>query len=187
VLEKGGKVLVQVGYMHSFTRYRLYKTAPRFGYILNQRYGDRVFQVCLHQMHFGPEVVTGGRPKSRPVIMGFMEKLLNKNGNKAVGFDIDGSPFANLRDRKSMYFALQEDMVFSDIAQGYIFLKPIRKLGRMTWVKGFVDESNFERVRAIAKKRRWIEIAEKRGFIKSGECDTPEGLDKLMKLLVELP
>jgi len=187
VLEKGSKALVQIGYAHSFTRYRLRKTAPRFGYILHQKYGDRIFQVCLHQPHFGPEVLTGMPPKSRPLIIDFMEEMLSKNGNKRVGFDIERSPFANLRDPKSLYFATRKDVVFSDIAQGYIFIEPIRKLGKMTWVKGFIDQSNFERAKAIAQKRGWIAMFEQRGILKPGQCDTPEGLDKLFELLVESP
>jgi len=185
VLEKGGKALVQIGYMHSFVHYRLGDTTPRFGYILHEKYGDRIFQVCLHQPHFGPEVLKGNPPKSLPVIIDFVEKIMRKNRNKPVGFDIDGSPFANLRDRKSLYFIFQEDTIFSDIAQGYIFIKPLNKLNKMTWVEGFISEENFERAKAIAQKRGWIAMFEKRGIIRPGQCDTSEGLDKLFKLLTE--
>ena len=69
-------------------------------------------------------------------------------------------------------------MVFSDIAQGYIFLKPLAELSKIGWVKGFIDESNFEKVKAIALKRGWI---------KPEECNTPEQLDKKMKLIIESP
>jgi hypothetical protein len=186
VLAKGGKVLVQIGYMHSFTRYRLVETAPRFGCILHEKYGDRIFQVCLHQPHFGPEVLTGGQPTSRPLIIDFIEKIMMENGNKSVGFDVEDSPFANLRDRRSLYFASNSETVFSDIAQGYIFTKPLSSLNfRMTWVNGFINEENFERAKALAQKQGWIEMFEKRGLVKSGQCDTPEGLDKLFKLIHE--
>jgi hypothetical protein len=196
VLKKSEKAIVHTGYNHSFTRYQLPKVIngkltgtlpPRLGHILHKRYGGRIFQICLHQQHFGTEVLTGGKPTSKPVLIGFMEDLLRKNQNKPIGFDIENSPFANLRDRKSYYFAFQNEVVFSDIAQGYIFLKPIRKLRKMTWVKGFIDQSNFERAKAIAQKRGWIAMFEKRGILKPGQCDTPEGLDKLFKLLVESP
>jgi len=186
VLAKHGKVLVQIGYMHSFTRYRLAEMAPRFGYILHEKYGDRIFQVCLHQPHFGPEVLTGNPPTSRPLIIDFIEKIMMKNGNKPVGFDVDNSPFANLRDRRSLYFASNSETVFSDIAQGYVFIKPLNSLNfRMTWVDGFINEENFERAKALAKKRGWIEMFEKRELIKPGQCSTPEGLDKLFKLIHE--
>jgi hypothetical protein len=184
VLEKGGKALVQIGYAHSFTRYRLAEMAPRFGYILHEKYGDRIFQICLHQPHFGPEVLKGNPPTTRPDIIDFIEKIMTKNRNKPAAFDMDGSPFESLRDRKSLYFAFQDDVVFSDIAQGYIFIKPLDRLNfRMTWVDGFINEENFERAKAIAQKRGLIEMFEKRGLIKPGQCDSPEGLDKLFKLV----
>lgn len=183
VLDKGGKVLIQIGYMHSFSRYRLDEKASRFGYLLHEKYKDRIFQVCLHQPHVGPEVLTGSPPTSIPVIIDFMETVMSKNANKPVGFDMDNSPFANLKDRKSLYFASQGNIIFSDIAQGYIFIKPIRSLGKMTWVEGFIDQSNFERAKAIAEKQGWIAMLEKSGILKHGECDTPKGLDKLFKLI----
>lgn len=185
VLAKGGKALVQIGYMHSFTQYRFTEKAPRFGYILHEKYGDRVFQVCLHQPHFGPEVLTGNPPTSHPVIVDFIEKVISKNANNPVGFDVDNSPFANLKDSKSLYFASQENAVFSDIAQGYIYIKPIRNLGKMTWIEGFVDRSNFKRAKAIAEKRGWIAMFEKSGLIKAGECNSPKGLNRLFKLIIE--
>ena len=55
----------------------------------------------------------------------------------------------------------------------------------MTWVEGFISEENFERAKAIARKRGLISMFEKRGIIKPGQCDTPEGLDKLFKLITE--
>jgi len=185
VIKKSEKAIVHTGYNHSFTKYQLPKVInnklkgtlpPRLGRILYKQYGDQIFQICLHTNHFGTEVVTGGKPTSKPMFTDFIEDLLRKNRNKPVGFDIENSPFANLRDRKSYYFAFQKEVVFSDIAQGYVFLKPLAKLSKITWINGFIDESNFEKVKAIALKRRWI---------KPGECNTPEQLDRKFKLIFE--
>ncbi len=187
VIKKSEKAIVHTGYNHSFTKYQLPKVInnklkgtlpPRFGRILYNQYGGQIFQICLHTNHFGIEVLTGGKPTSKPILTDFIEDLLRRNWNKPVGFDIENSPFANLRDRKSYYFAFQKKVVFSDIAQGYIFLKPLAKLSKIRWVNGFIDESNFEKVRAIALKRGWI---------KPQECNTPEQLDKKMKLIIESP
>jgi hypothetical protein len=139
----------------------------------------------LHQPHFGPEVLTGSPPTSKIFIIDFLERIMMKNGNRPIGFDVDNSPFANLRDRKSLYFASHKEEVFSDIAQGYIFIKPIGKLGKMIWVKGFIDKSNFGRAKAIAEKRGWIAMFEKGGLVKHGECNSPKGLDRLFKLITE--
>jgi hypothetical protein len=185
VLEEGEKALVLIGYNHSFTHYRfplaLVKNEEiagewhrRFGYILYEKYGNRIFQICLHLRHFGPERLTKQSSSVKPVIHSFMERMFKMNNDKPVGFDVENSPFASLRDKGSYYFTFQKDVLFSDIAQGYIFLKPLNKLSRVTWVNDFIDESNFERAKTIALKRGWI---------KPQECKTPQELDRKFKFI----
>ena len=179
VLEKGEKALVQIGYNHSFTRYKqprvkngkLVDEWPRFGYILYEKYGDRLFQICLHLWQ--PKLTKSSEPSA---LVRFMEHVLKLNGNQPVGFDIENSLFAFLRDRDNYYFAYQNDVAFSDIAQGYIFLKSTKRLGGITWVKSFIDDSNFEKAKAVSLKRGWI---------KPGECNTPQQLDEKLKKLFE--
>jgi hypothetical protein len=152
------------------------------GGILYQKYGDRVFQICLHQRH--PGLQMGGGKRTKPAIVEFIEELMKSNGDKPVGFDIVDSPFARLRDGKSFLFTLKGGkLTFSDIAQGYIFLKPLKKLHKITWATGFVDKSNFERCRVVAERRGWIAVAKKHGGLGDNEADTPEGLNKLFKWL----
>ncbi len=183
------KVLIHTGLAHA-----LYMEEPfvfygrewpaRMGGILHKRYGERIFQICLHQQHLVPEMFTGGKPGAPPVLIDRMEELLRKTGNKPAGFDIENSPFARLRDRRSLYFAVDEMDGFADVTQGYVFLKPLQNLHKVTWVDGFINETNFEKARIIAETRGWIAMAEKRGLIKAGQCNTPEGLDRFMKLLL---
>ena len=96
---------------------------------------------------------------------------MEKNNNKPVGFDVQNSPFSQLRDQSSIHFSLVDDVAFSDIAQGYVFMKPLKDLTKVTWVPGFIGDSNFERTRAIALKRGWIG---------EDECTTPEEMDSKM-------
>jgi len=140
---------------------------PTLGHWLREKHGDRVFQICLHQE------LSPGR---RGGLTSFLEDVMEKNGGKPVGFDVAGSPFAPLRDGSSPYFSPSPDLVLSDIALGYVFLKPVRLLSRITWVKGFIEESNFERARAAALKRGWI---------KEDECKTPAELDGKMAQIFE--
>ena len=181
VLDKGEKALVQIGFNHTFIRYRLPKIknekfvgerAPRFGYILHDKYGDRIFQICLHHN------MQSGEKASQPVLIEFVERIFKSNDNHPVGFDVKKSPFAGLRDRGTLLFAFREKVMLSDITQGYIFLKPIEQLSRATWVKGFIDQSNFEKAKAVAFRRGWA---------KPEECDTPEKLDKTLKWSFEGP
>ena len=97
VLEQDGKALVQIGYAHSFTHYRQPRVvngkrigdAPgRFGYILREKYGDRVFQVCMHQWHLRPEAFSERAPEQealRHVLGGVLEKAFEAYGKRPVG------------------------------------------------------------------------------------------------------
>ncbi|VGO17925.1 hypothetical protein PDESU_06527 [Pontiella desulfatans] len=188
VIEKGGKALVQIGANHSFTHYRqpvirdgqVVREWARFGYILHESYGEKIFQVVLHMTQ-----LNSAGTKSRQTLGGLLNKVFAHNENRALGFDVYGSPFAHLRDRKSYYFAHQDTVVFSDMARGYVFLKPLRELHRMTWANGFVSEDNFERVMRFVTQRKFIKMGIKKGLIKEGQCDTPEGLDAYLKMLIE--
>ncbi len=164
VLQKGQKVCVHVGGGHDFTRYRqpmvrkgelLAERSSRFGAILYEKHENRIFQIPVHPLHLGA----------------FLEPLFAKNGNAPVGFDIEGSPLALLRDKKNYLFAHQKYAVFSDVAQGYVFLKPLEELHAVTWASGFVNEGNFERFKEFLRRRGRMEE----------ECRTPEELDERMQ------
>lgn len=156
VLLKGHKAMVYLGYAHTFPE-------GRFGSVLHRRYPDRIFWICLHH-------------RTNKQFTDFLEAVFAQNGNESIAFDVVGSPFANLRDSTNPYFSLKEQSVFSELAHGYVFLKPVAQFKRITWVEGFVDHTNFEEVRGIALKRRWIN---------ENQCTTPEELDQRMKLIFE--
>jgi len=193
ILEKNAKALVQIGYEHSFLDYRqplvedgklVAEVPPRVGNVLYGKYGGRIFQICLHQWHFGPEMARLTNESSEsdvtlaPVLGGMLETVFRLNGDKEVGLDVSNSPFAPLRDRKSCYFAFQRYVSFSDIAPGYVFLKPLAALHKVTWIRGFVDKDNFDVVRAVVLKRR---------LLSADQCGTPEQLDEGMAALYEKP
>ena len=181
VLKKGQKALVHIGGHHDFTRYRqpivkngklVREIPPRFGCILYEKYKDKIFQIMLHRRHSSPKIIITDEAKSQPPLIGFLEDVLAKNGNVPVGFDVEGTPFAPLRDSKNYLFAYQNYVVFSDIAQGYIFLKPLKKLNLVSWAIGFVNKENFEQLEDFL----W-----RRGQIQKNECQTPEELNERMK------
>ena len=57
---------------------------------------------------------------------------------------------------------------FGSFVQGYVFLAPLDRLHSVTWIDGFINDSNFKKAHAVAKKMRWIS---------EGECETPKELD----------
>jgi hypothetical protein len=185
VLDAGKKALVPIGYNHTFLAYRQSAPKggpsglfyPRFGFILYEKYGDRVFQVCLHQDHPYGGASAARQRGLRPVLGGLAERAFKAAGGRPVGFDVVGSPFANLRDGRSYYFAGRSEVVFSDIARGYVIIKPVKELDkRCTWVDGFIADVNFAKARAFALERGWI---------KPNQCKTPAELDARFKMIFE--
>lgn len=182
----GIKVLVHTGLHHSFTRYRqpavrsgklVGLADPRLGCLLAKAYGEKVFQIRLHQWDYAADDTRGmGRP--RQVLGGLVERLMAANGNRPVAFDVEASPFEKLRDRKSYYFAFQPKVVFADLNQGYVFHTPVKQSRRCRWAVGFIDQSNYEKARKMASFRGWI---------KPGEYNTPKELDARFKAIFEGP
>lgn len=176
VLDKHQKVLVQVGYYHTFLHYRQAKVAEgkllgelariRFGEILWRKSGQRVFQIALHNRHDEANPYTV--PPRNPVLS-LVETLWLLNGSTEIGFDIEASPFALLRDTVGNLFKFQRHVTLSDIAEGYILQKPFERLSCVEWKSGFVDASNFQKLRTFALQQK---------MISSGECNSPDELER---------
>ena len=171
VLKPDRKALVLIGYAHSFTR-RITPSRSPMGYLLAQRYGDRVFQICLHQRHIP---VAGAEGRREPLLPAFIEAVTQSSGLSNVGWDIVASPFAHLRDPNSAYFACEPDLVFSDLAEGYVFLAPLAELNPVSWIPGFIKEGHFAKANAITLKRGWLNTPAK----------TPEELDTFLRQIFE--
>jgi len=167
VLRPSGKALVLVGYAHSFTSFTTPSRSP-MGYLLTRRYNERIFQICLHQPHL-PVANDEGHRES--VLPRFIEAVMQVDDLTEVGWDSQDSPFANLRDPNSVYFACRPDLVFADLAQGYIFLAPLTQLRRVSWIPGFINERNFLKANAIAFKRGWL----------NEPLNTPQELDAFLR------
>ncbi len=171
VLTRGGKALVLVGYAHSFTKFATPGRSPT-GYLLAQRHHERIFQICLHQHHIAVAPAEG---RSEPLLPGLIEAVAQSSGLSNIGWDIADSPFASFRDPNSTYFTYRPDVVFSDIAAGYVFLSPLAELNRITWIPGFINQDNFSKANALALKRGWL----------SAPASTPEELDAFLRQVFE--
>ena len=171
VLTRGGKALVLVGYAHSFTKFATPGRSP-MGYLLAQRHHERIFQICLHQPHIAVAPAEG---RCEPLLPALIEAVAHSSGLANIGWDIADSPFANLRDPNSVYFAYRPDLVFSDVAEGYVFLAPLAELNRITWIPGFINQDNFSKANAIAVQRGWL----------STPAGTPEALDTFLRQVFE--
>jgi hypothetical protein len=132
IIEKNERGIVWVGSAHSSINHLWRGVSRRMGYMLHQKYGDRIFQIRIHDTSYG-----------YPVIFNFIEDVMNKRNKKPVGFFVNQSPFASLRDESDFFFKYQKDVCFSDIASGYLYLKPIHEQERCQWLDGYISEKMF--------------------------------------------
>ena len=144
VFGKKARALVHIGFAHTV------RHGDRLAAKLARKHADRMFQVCLHHEMPGPD----GPAR----FTGFVEEVVAAAGRKAVGFDVAGTPFGNLRDDGGQYFRmLGKDRTFRDFAQGYVVLKPARELTPVRWVTGFIVPDTFAEARAVAEALGWVE------------------------------
>ena len=142
-LDKNEKGLVHIGYAHTVQQ------GIRLAAELEKSHPGKVFQVACHH-----NLGTGKQPSE---FTSFIESTIQKQKRQSIGFDVVNSPFANLVDSRSIGFKrLGAKATFKDLAQGYVYLKPIDSLSTVTWVEGFITDDTFEDASFIAKQKRWI-------------------------------
>lgn len=154
-LDAGRKALVHVGFVHTVTCHGIYVAT-----VLRQEYGQRIGQVVLHRNH--------GPGRERVPLTGLLEECAAGVHRETVGFDVIGSPFGSLVDRESIYSQFNPKLPFESFAEGYVILAPLEELHATRWIKGFINEEQFDKALAVATKMGWVE---------EGECPTPEQLD----------
>ena len=140
IVETGERGVVWVGGGHAYTRFRqsfvrdgkVVRERARMAFMLHQKYGDRVFTIRLHDSFGDSKGITE-----------YIEQIAAQRENTPIGFNVDGSPFESLRDEKSHYYSMFHGLRFSDIATGYIFLKPIHSQSRTPWLDGYISEKMF--------------------------------------------
>ena len=158
-LERSQKALVHIGFAHTVQH------GIRVAAELEKRYEGRVFQIVAHQQ-FASSGKSGGITKS-------IESAVALSKFDAVGFDVENSRFDLLRDSGSVAFKmLGKDSTLSNLARGYVFLKPVARLTTVRWIDGFVTEATFQEALDIAKRKKWI-------------TTDPESASQLDKMIAE--
>jgi len=114
---------------------QLVREVPRMGCLLYARYGDRIGSIIMHHDYHSPRIAS------------LLERALAGGGRESVGFDLANSPLEGLRDTEPSYYQYQPLACFSDVAQGYILLRPASSLTPCLWMKDYVSAEMFGRHR----------------------------------------
>ncbi|MFC1679746.1 hypothetical protein ACFL2T_06000 [Elusimicrobiota bacterium] len=168
LVDAGTKTLVLVGYHHAFTRYhqpvadrktgKLRRELTRLGNILRDKYEEKLFQLILHFPHESPKRSYPGYKGDAPVLHDYLEDLFEQAGASAGGFDLKDSPIGAMRDRRSYYFYFQPKYDLRDMADGYLFLGPLKDEPKCVCIKNFVSADIF------AKNKYYFEVQYGRKF-----------------------
>jgi|GEM_PF-6329769 len=100
-----------------------------------------------------------------PLFLGFLEHVMARRGYTPAGFSIKNSPFEYLRDSCSEYFNVYPTIVYGDLVEGLIFLKPFKDLQHCTWTKGYISDKMFMQYKPL------YEVIAKRRFANSGDVN----------------
>jgi len=151
IIAKQEKILILTGDIHAFTRYRfpVYDFVGEdfvrlengyFGNLLYAKYPQKVYTILLHKPFMN-------LPDTKPNLVspanGAIEAIMQKLNNEAAGFDLVNTPLGKLRDY-SYYSLGHKNLTLEDIADGYVFLKPIKKLSGCDIDTAFLTEKNWE-------------------------------------------
>ncbi|MGD2071435.1 MAG: ChaN family lipoprotein [Gemmatimonadota bacterium] len=163
-VERGEKVLAHMGFHHSFTRYRqpivVDAEFVRFGDVragnwVYEALGDRAFTISLHSPWFSAQGYQAGfvRPAD-----GLIDALFESSPglrSLRVGFDVVGSPFADLPGETAVYRHGYESFDLATLCDGYIYQGPLESYRGVTPIPDFVNASNLERARLQSPMHRF--------------------------------
>lgn len=150
VLDRGEKILILTGTPHAFTHYPLPIfdfNAPGFvrwekrnlGQLLYQQFPERVFCILLHQPFASRW--QGGAAQVYPA-RGAIDQVMAEYADKRVGFDLRDSPFGALPD-DSFYASGHDDFRLRQLADGYVYERPLPHYEGCTLDEAFLTEANW--------------------------------------------
>lgn len=155
VAEDGEKVLAHMGIHHAFTEYRQpYVVDGEFRNFVGQlRCGNHVYDaigkravtVYLHAPWPGSE---GYDSKATLPADGIIDAVMIAAGPRPVGFDVDGSPLADVTLHDALYHHGYENFTAATFCDGWIYFKPIGEYEGVTPIPGWFNEGNLVRARA---------------------------------------
>jgi len=174
IIERGERGIVWVGLAHSYTHYqqpiilrgKLVRKFSRMGLLLHHKYGEKIFQVALHE----------GHGVFDSIMKKFIQPVMEERANVPVGFDVLNSPFADLRDSSSKDYRYFPGLRFADKATGYIYLKPAKKLKKCEWLPGYVSKKMF--VTNMPYYKAWARLADK-------QVNNEQEANEVLKTLLE--
>ena len=132
IFRKGERAIVWVGQAHAHACPGFSpdgNRASRMGALLREKHGDDIFSLWLHS--------------SATPVWAVIEAMMKESGLGASGFDTSASPLGFLRDSAAPDYQFEPRLALTDMADGYVYLKPSRQLTQCTWTPDYVTPAMF--------------------------------------------
>lgn len=150
ILDKSEKILILTGTPHSFTFYRIpiydfnANGFVRFedrnlGQRLYQQAPDQIYCILLHQAF--DSKWQGGVERVFPA-QGAIDQVMAGYTDKRVGFNLRGTPFGDLIE-DSYYASGYVDFRLGQLADGYVYERPLTEFEGCTLDEAFLTEANW--------------------------------------------
>lgn len=151
-VSNGEKILVYCGMHHAFTEFLqpivddtggfIRFEEDRVGRHVYNAIGKRTFTISLHSPWYGPrDYSLLVRPAD-----GIVDEAMKSLGSRfePIGFDVVGSPFANIAPRDAVYRAGYDNFTLGKFCDGYICQKPFSEYEVVSYIDSFITESNLQ-------------------------------------------
>lgn len=154
ILGSGVRALIYVGMQHAYTEYRNRAYAERaeelnmgetrrVGNIIYDQIGDDAATVLFHSPWSDERSQNGMAYPAGGAVDALLEELPTEE--RAMGFDVDGTPFGDLPVYAKSLTEGYDRLRFSEVTDGYITLELFTDYQPATPIDGFITEENFDR------------------------------------------
>lgn len=151
LLAHGHRALIYVGMQHAYTQYRNKQyeeraaeiglsDSRRVGNIIYDQIGEEAATVLLHSPWSDDRSQNGMAYPAGGAVDALLEKL--PADARTMGFDVDGTPFADLPVYAKSLTEGYDRLTFADVTDGYITLELFQNYEPATAVEGFITEEN---------------------------------------------
>lgn len=154
ILGSGVRALIYVGMQHAYTEFRNRAYAERaeelnmgetrrVGNIIYDQIGDDASTVLIHSPWGDERSQNGMAYPAGGAVDALLEKLPVEE--RAMGFDVDGGPFADLPVYAKSLTEGYDRLRFGEVTDGYITLGLFTDYQPATPIDGFITDANFDR------------------------------------------
>ncbi len=160
IIDKNQKILILTGNIHAWTKYK-YPVVDylakdfisfedrTFGCLVHQLAPEKTYTILFHEYFTSKDIINKVSPAN-----GEIERLLKEKGLEDVAFDLNDSYIGDLSD-DSFYSIGYNDFKMKNLADGYIYHKPLNQRHACTVDKDFIKSKTLAKIQKNFPDPEW--------------------------------